>query len=261
MSFFTQRQQYGVPKPILMQPDQVNQWEAERTVCQTFDTRKHTQFPTVTGTSVLGLKFNNGVMLAADTLGSYGSMARFRNVSRIMKVNDNTIMSAAGDYADYQFLKSELEQMVIDDEVQNDGFSLAPSSIHSWITRYLYYRRSKFNPLWNTVIVAGYSDGKSFLGSVDKIGIAFEAPSVACGFGAYLAQPLLRKALEENNNSLTVEKAKKLMEDCLKVLYYRDARSYNRFELAIVTADGVTIEKPKASDTNWEIAHLVRGFE
>lgn len=28
----------------------------------------------------------------------------------------------------------------------------------------------------------------SFLGCVDKIGIAFEAPTVATGFGAYLAQ-------------------------------------------------------------------------
>ena len=28
----------------------------------------------------------------------------------------------------------------------------------------------------------------SFLGCVDKIGIAFEAPTIATGFGAYLAQ-------------------------------------------------------------------------
>ena len=28
----------------------------------------------------------------------------------------------------------------------------------------------------------------SFLGCVDKIGVAFEAPTVATGFGAYLAQ-------------------------------------------------------------------------
>nr|CAB3265224.1 proteasome subunit beta type-4-like [Phallusia mammillata] len=244
-----------------MQPSQANQCEAERTVCQTSDERKRTQAPSVTGTSVLGLKFEGGVMLAADTLGSYGSMARFRNVSRIMKVNDCTVLSAAGDYADYQFIKAELEQMVIDDEVLNDGFYMSPAAVHSWVTRYLYFRRSKFNPLWNTVIVAGFDDGKAFLGSVDKIGIAFEAPSVACGFGAYLGQPLLRKALEDNNNTLTAEKAKSILEDCLKVLYYRDARSYNRYEIAIVTKDGVVIEKPKSSPTNWEIAHLVKGFE
>lgn len=64
----------------------------------------------VTGTSVLGVKFNGGVMLAADMVGSYGSMARFRNVSRMFKVTDNIALSAAGDIADFQFLKDIIEQ-------------------------------------------------------------------------------------------------------------------------------------------------------
>ena len=225
------------------------------------DSRSRTLQPTVTGTSVLGLTFEGGAIIAADTLGSYGSMARFRNLSRIMKVNDWTVMSAAGDYADFQYLKEELRQMVIDEEILNDGFTMPPSAVHSWITRVLYHRRSRFNPLWNTVTVAGYEDGKGFLASVDKIGIAFEAPSVASGFGAYIAQPLMRKALEDHNNMLTLEQAKQVINDCLRVLYYRDARSYNRHEIAIITKDGVTKEKPAVSDTNWEIAYLVKGYE
>lgn len=32
----------------------------------------------------------------------------------------------------------------------------------------------------------------SFLGYVDKLGVAYEAPTVATGFGAYLAQVRLR---------------------------------------------------------------------
>ena len=64
----------------------------------------------VTGTSVLGIKFNGGVMLAADMLGSYGSMARFRNMSRMFKVTNKIALTAAGDIADFQFLKDILEQ-------------------------------------------------------------------------------------------------------------------------------------------------------
>lgn len=33
----------------------------------------HTQSPAVTGTSVLGVKFKNGVVIAADNLGVFGS--------------------------------------------------------------------------------------------------------------------------------------------------------------------------------------------
>ena len=42
----------------------------------TLDPMKRTQQPIVTGTSVLGIKYKDGVMLAADTLASYGSLAR-----------------------------------------------------------------------------------------------------------------------------------------------------------------------------------------
>lgn len=63
-----------------------------------------------TGTSVVGIQFKDGVLIAADILGSYGSLARFRNLERVMKVNDNIILGAGGDYADYQCLKSNIER-------------------------------------------------------------------------------------------------------------------------------------------------------
>ena len=66
----------------------------------------------VTGTSVLGLKFDGGIMIATDTLGSYGSLARYRNCSRVIKVNDTTVLGAGGDYADFQFIKNTIEQRV-----------------------------------------------------------------------------------------------------------------------------------------------------
>ncbi|XP_055750253.1 proteasome subunit beta type-4-like isoform X1 [Salvelinus fontinalis] len=221
---------------------------------------KHTLNPMVTGTSVLGVKFTGGVIIAADMLGSYGSLARFRNISRLMKVNDTTILGASGDYADYQYMKQIIEQMVIDEELLGDGHSYSPKAIHSWLTRVMYNRRSKMNPLWNTVVIGGFYNDKSFLGYVDKLGVAYEAPTVATGFGAYLAQPLMREVVE-NKVEITKEEARALIERCLKVLYYRDARSYNRHEIAIVTKEGVEIVGPMSCETNWEIAHMVSGFE
>ncbi|XP_032871748.1 proteasome subunit beta type-4-like [Amblyraja radiata] len=221
---------------------------------------KRTMSPMVTGTSVLGVKFDGGVILAADMLGSYGSMARFRNVSRLMKVNEATILGASGDYADYQHLKQAIEQMIIDEDLLGDGHSYSPKAIHSWLTRVMYNRRSRMNPLWNTVIIGGINNGESFLGYVDKLGVAYEAPTVATGFGAYLAQPLMRQ-VAENNAVISKDEARQLIERCLKVLYYRDARSYNRYQLATVTAAGVEIEGPLTSETNWDIAHMISGFE
>lgn len=40
-------------------------------------------------------------------------------------------------------------------------------------------------------------------------------------------QPLMREVVE-NKAEITQQEARELVERCLKVLYYRDARSYNR---------------------------------
>ncbi|KAL3884370.1 hypothetical protein ACJMK2_024515 [Sinanodonta woodiana] len=221
---------------------------------------KRTMNPTVTGTSVLGLKFRDGVVISADKLGSYGSLARYRDLTRVMKINDTTILGSSGDYADFQFLTNLIQERVIEEECLNDGFGYTPLRLFSWLTRVLYNRRSNFNPLWNTYIVGGLQDGEPFLGYVDKIGTAYQAPTVASGYGAYIAQPLLREAFETNPN-MSLEEAAKTIDRCMKILFYRDARSLNKYDLAIVTKDGVEIKSSIVSETNWEISDFVKGYE
>jgi len=50
------------------------------------DVVQHGWTPITTTTSVLGVVFDSGVALAADTLTSYGSMACFQNNPRILTV-------------------------------------------------------------------------------------------------------------------------------------------------------------------------------
>lgn len=71
----------------------------------------HTQSPIVTGTSVLGLKFKDGVMLAADNLASYGSMARFQDIERLIKVGDYTVVGVGGDISDLQYIERMLDAL------------------------------------------------------------------------------------------------------------------------------------------------------
>lgn len=43
----------------------------------------------------------------------------------------------------------------IDEQCIGDGLQLKPKSLHCWLTRVLYNKRSKMDPLWNNYIVAG----------------------------------------------------------------------------------------------------------
>lgn len=143
----------------------------------------------------------------------------------------------------------------------DDGFRLKPKALYCWLTRVLYQRRSKFDPLWNNFIIAGVEDNEPFIGTVDKLGTAYVDDVIATGFGAYLATPMLRKAAEQNKGvPFTKEQAEKLVLHCMEVLFYRDTRSYPIFDMAILSTDeGVTLQQKQVKQ-DWEVAHLVRGY-
>lgn len=122
---------------------------------------QRTQNPIVTGASVLAIKYADGVMLMADTLGSYGSMGMFKHLTRLRPVNQYTLLGGGGEYSDLQYILKMLEQLRITDFTANDGAVLRPAEIHSYLGRVMYNRRSKVDPLWNQLITAGFYEGKS----------------------------------------------------------------------------------------------------
>ena len=63
---------------------------------------------------------------------------------------------------------------------------------------------------------------------MDLLGVTYSASTLATGYGAYIAQPLLRKAVEGRENTLTEPEARAILENALRVLFYRDARSINQ---------------------------------
>ena len=84
--------------------------------------------------------------------------------------------------------------------------------------------------------------------------ITILAGAMLLGYGGYLAMPILRK---EHRNDLSYDEAKVLMEECLKVLFYRDARTINKVQLATVTAAGPTVSEPYEVDTDWQVGNIV----
>jgi 20S proteasome subunit beta 7 len=220
------------------------------------DTKSHTQDPMVVGSSVLGIKYNGGVMLASDTLASYGSMARFRSIQRMEKIGDYTAIGAGGEYSDFQHITDTLHNLIRKDFTHDDNSKLYPSEIYNYLIRTMYNRRNKFDPLYNSVLVAGFRDGKGFLGCVDLLGSHYEDSTLATGYGAHLALPLMRKHFELKNGNISESEAKKILEEGMTVLYYRDARTINKIQIATINDQGVNISDPYQLKTVWEYKNL-----
>jgi len=228
--------------------------------------KTHTQSPAVTGTSVLGVKFKDGVVIAADNLASYGSLARFTDVKRIRTFPPNTVIGFGGDVSDMQYLDRLLQSLdITENYLSSTEHVLNAKNLHTYLSKVMYKRRSDFNPLWNMMLVAGFDeDMQPFLASADLLGTTFSSPTLATGFGAHLAQPLLRRLMpddEESVQNVTKEQAVDAIKACMKVLFYRDARSMDKYSIAVVSKDGVDLQEDvKLENQSWAFADQIRGY-
>ena len=54
---------------------------------------------------LFNFKYDGGVLIAGDRLGAYGGLHRFRDIDRMVRLNENVLLTYTGDVADFQALK------------------------------------------------------------------------------------------------------------------------------------------------------------
>ena len=87
--------------------------------------------------------------------GSYGSTKRYKNLQRMRVVNASTVIGFTGELSDFDYIMTLLEELNTADFCEDDGKQLSPEEIYAYLTRVMYNRRNKFDPLWNSLVVAG----------------------------------------------------------------------------------------------------------
>jgi 20S proteasome subunit beta 7 len=196
--------------------------------------------------------YDGGVLLAADTVLSYGSMVKSFNTPRLYSIEDRILLGASGEYSDLQEIKMKVEALALEEKTQSmeslyTDRKLSAKSLWNYLRAVMYNKRSRMNPYWNDVVVAGWDEQSNtpFMGVVDKLGTTLQENLVATGFGAYLAMPLLR---EKYRPDLSEGEARAILEDCMKILFYRDCRASSRIQLAKCTADGCIVSEPYELD-------------
>ena len=199
------------------------------------------------------------------TLASYGSLARFTDVKRLRPFNNQSIIGISGDVSDMQYIDRLLNSLAITESHASEGHNFSAQNLHTYLSKVMYKRRSDINPLWNQILVAGLDgDEGPFLASVDLLGTTFSSPTLATGFGAHLGQPLLRKlaASEEDVKNVDRQTAIEAVKECMKVLFYRDARSMDRYSIAVVTKEGgVELkEDEQLQGQSMPFAEQIRGY-
>lgn len=166
--------------------------------------------------------------------------------------------------SDMQYIDRLLESIDIRENYSTHGNMLNAKNLHTYLSKVFYKRRSQFNPLWNHVLVAGLDgDGKPFLSAADLLGTTYSAPHLATGFGAHLAVPILRRLFPEDKpiEEVSKDEAVSALRECMKVLFYRDARSLDKYSIAVITKDGVEMkDDQKIEAQSWAFAETIKGY-
>ena len=98
-----------------------------------------------------------------------------------------------------------------------------------------------------------FSPSSLFSARADAVG---RRGAQASGLGAHMALPLIRKDWRPD---LSEAEARKLLEDCMRVLFYRDTRACSTIQIGKVDATGSSISAPTKLDTYWEHPEFIKG--
>lgn len=99
--------------------------------------------------------------------------------------------------------------------------------------------------------------GLSYVGYVDLYGTAFADDFAATGFGTHVALPIIRDRWRAD---LSEGEARAILEDCVRVLWYRDTRALNKITLAKVRPLCALVSFPSETQSSACLPDHVRGY-
>ena len=234
-------------------------------MCKNTEPIKNSQSVVYSGSSVIGLKYNNGVIIASDTLMCYGgSLSLMHSRERIKVLNERTVIGYSGEFSDMQETSRILNELILEDQLEtNRNGVMGPVELGHYLSSLHYYQRNRLDPYLNSAIVGGIDfNGDVVLMQVDPFGTFLTGNYFTTAFANYFACSLLRNEYPKNPNELTKEQAMNLIRKCFEVLFYRDSKAGDEIQYIVLEKVGNNQLKTEDGvfklDTKWNINNSCR---
>ena len=238
-------------------------------MCKNQDPIKHSQSVIYSGSSVIGLKYNKGIIIACDTRMCYGKSMELTSIKERIKVlNNRTIVGYSGEFSDMQESSRILNELILEDHLETNGKGvMGPVELGHYLSSLHYSRRNKMDPFLNSAIVGGIDfNGDLVLMQIDPFGTFLSGNYFMTAFANYFACSLLRNEYPKNPNDLTKEKAIEILTKCFEVLFYRDTSAGDTIQFTCMERDDSNnipkVEEGKIKlETKWEYKQFMQGNE
>lgn len=195
------------------------------------------------GTTTVGIKAKDGVVLCADMRASAGYFIANNNTMKIQQIDEHAGMTMAGGVADAQNITDILRYHANLHRIQKNE----PMPIKS-LTRLssLIFHQNRGYPFIADILVGGYDKNGPALYNIDMFGSVEEKTYVTTGSGSPVAYGLLE---EEYRDGLSVEEAKVIALRAVKAAITRNIGTGDGINVSIIDKDGfrlLTKEQKKA---------------
>ena len=156
------------------------------------------------GTTTVGIKASDGVVLCADMRASAGYFIANNNTMKIQKIYDHAGLTLAGGVADAQNLTDILRYHANIHFIQKNQ-NIPIKSLARLCS--LVFHQNRGYPFIADILLGGYDNNQSDLYNVDMFGSVEKKSYVTTGSGSPVAYGVLE---DEHRDNLTLEDAKQI---------------------------------------------------
>lgn len=206
-----------------------------------------------TGTTTIGIKCTDGIILLADKRSSAGHLVANKEQQKISKIADNLAVTQAGLVSDAQLLTKLIKAELRLISIRQGGEHLRVKEAANLLATFLYHNIRKMSMVPGVVgFLMGGTDNEGFkLFDLGMDGSVTEHRDFAVtGSGSELALGVLESMYDENMN---IQKGIELGIKAINSSLKRDLASGNGIDVYTITKDGVKKEMTKHVDTYLKI--------
>jgi proteasome beta subunit len=188
-------------------------------------------FEFMPGATVVGLSYNDGVILAAEKRVSFGNFVVNKNIKKTFPVTDHVGAACAGMVADMQVLVRQVEALAKIRRLETRR-NVPPNSIAKLMSVIMFERR--YFPLLTQVIVGGINE-KPEIYTLDPLGSVLPDEYAAVGTGAEMALGIMDAEFKPN---MSEEKVRELATRAIRSAIARDTASGDGIDILYITRNG-----------------------
>lgn len=192
------------------------------------------------GTTTIGMKCKDGVILASESKAGMGYMVTNKEVQKVFQIDDRIGVTIAGLVSDAQqlvnIIKAEINLYKLECEEE-----MRVDAVASLLSNIMYARR--LFPYFTQIVVGGMDKEGSKLFSFDPTGSKIEEEYVSTGSGSPFVYGILEKDFKKG---MTIEEGKGLVKQAIKSAAERDmASGGEKIWIAEITSKGFKLSEEK----------------